>query len=326
MTKISVIMCTYNGERYLTEQLDSIAMQTRPPDELVIVDDHSSDNTPELLRDYARTSPLSIHIHENKTNLGYKANFLKALGLGTGDLLFLADQDDVWAPEKVAVFACVFAMNPKAAVVYSDSHLVDSGGRCLGSTLWQSLRFCTQEQARLQSASGFELCFRRGNLFCGCSMALTRRFRDIALPYPHTMQHDLWLGNLACTTEQLALLDTPLIAYRQHGAQTSGDKTPTIKNRIRGKLKATKTFSDTRYYDLWIDEHEALEQRLRDLGYSAKPALHYLEDKIAYLRCQRTIHGGGRLARLPRIAEQVTTGRHRRFGRGLKSLLVDLLM
>src|ERR671927_271278 len=99
--KFSVAMCTYNGARFVREQLASIAAQTRPPDELVVCDDCSTDATLECIREFARTAPFPVRVVENEKNAGSTKNFERAVELCEGDFIALADQDDVWLPEKL---------------------------------------------------------------------------------------------------------------------------------------------------------------------------------------------------------------------------------
>src|SRR5882724_11959920 len=94
--RISVAMCTYNGAGFLSEQLESIAAQTRLPDELVICDDRSTDESVEIVRNFARHTPFSVRLEMNEENLGSTKNFEKSIGLCQGEIIALADQDDVW--------------------------------------------------------------------------------------------------------------------------------------------------------------------------------------------------------------------------------------
>src|SRR3954470_17842517 len=94
----SVAMCTYNGARFLGEQLASVAAQTRPPDELVVCDDRSTDETASLVRDFAAAAPFRVRLHVNERNLGSTRNFERAVSLCEGDLIALSDQDDEWLP------------------------------------------------------------------------------------------------------------------------------------------------------------------------------------------------------------------------------------
>src|SRR5215208_90703 len=99
--KFYVAMCTYNGAQFVAEQLDSIAAQTRRPDELVVCDDGSDDATPEIIREFAHRASFPLRFYVNETNLGSTRNFERAISLCEGDFIALADQDDVWLPEKL---------------------------------------------------------------------------------------------------------------------------------------------------------------------------------------------------------------------------------
>src|SRR5947208_14214106 len=100
---ISVAMCTYNGERFLKEQLESLAAQTRQPDELVVCDDRSTDSTPHIVEAFARAAPFPVRLEVNDRCLGSTKNFEHAILRCTGALIALSDQDDVWHPEKLAL-------------------------------------------------------------------------------------------------------------------------------------------------------------------------------------------------------------------------------
>ena len=110
--KNSVIMATYNGEKYITEQLDSIRNQTLPPDEVIICDDCSSDNTRTIINEYISKYKLTgWQLYSNEKNIGFFDNFFKALRLSTGDVIYLSDQDDVWDKYKLRTFTIQFEKN-----------------------------------------------------------------------------------------------------------------------------------------------------------------------------------------------------------------------
>ena len=102
--KISIAMCTYNGAEFLSAQLQSILTQSRPPDEIIICDDRSTDDTQSLLRKFAAESAIPINVHINDQNLGSVKNFERAICLCTGDVIALSDQDDVWRNDKLQLF------------------------------------------------------------------------------------------------------------------------------------------------------------------------------------------------------------------------------
>src|SRR4029077_8380451 len=112
--RLSIAMCTYNGARFLPEQLESIAAQTRLPDELVVCDDGSADESAEIVRNFGKNAPFPVRLELNEKNLGATKNFEKAIGLCQGDLISLADQDDVWKPQKLSKLWLVFQENPGA--------------------------------------------------------------------------------------------------------------------------------------------------------------------------------------------------------------------
>ena len=114
---VSVAMGAYNGTAFLEPQLASLAAQTRLPVELVVCDDNSRDDTVAVLERFAAQAPFEVRIVRNETNLGFGANFMKASGLCRGDLIAWCDQDDVWAPEKLARCVAAFETDPEAVLV-----------------------------------------------------------------------------------------------------------------------------------------------------------------------------------------------------------------
>src|SRR6266851_3311364 len=133
---ISIAMCTYNGERFLQQQLDSIAQQTLLPAELVVCDDGSTDRTIEILEDFASSAPFAVRIHRNETNLGYRANFMKCAMFCSGDFIAFCDQDDVWRPDKLARQIDHFK-NPTVLLSGHRAALIDETGKQLPGTLSQ---------------------------------------------------------------------------------------------------------------------------------------------------------------------------------------------
>src|SRR5437879_6214343 len=123
--RLSIAMCTYNGARFLKEQLDSIASQTCSPDEVIVCDDHSSDGTVQVIERFASGAPFPVKLQVNETNLGSTKNFEKAIGLCQGEVIALADQDDVWSSIKLERLIAAFESDPNLGLVFSDAQLVD---------------------------------------------------------------------------------------------------------------------------------------------------------------------------------------------------------
>src|SRR5947209_10455427 len=128
---ISVALCTYNGEKFLPEQLDSITAQTVFPNELVVSDDGSSDRTLSILHDFASSAPFAVRILQTQSNLGSTKNFEYAIAHCTGAIVALSDQDDVWQPEKLEKLHEALTANSDAGFVVSDSELIDQDGKFL---------------------------------------------------------------------------------------------------------------------------------------------------------------------------------------------------
>ena len=124
-TTVSIAMCTYNGAGFLQQQLDSLARQTRKPDEIIICDDVSSDNSVAIAQAFADQSGLKVRVHQNTQNLGYVKNFEKAISLCTQDIIFLCDQDDLWQPNKIEQMVGVFDAEPSVGLVLHDFCWID---------------------------------------------------------------------------------------------------------------------------------------------------------------------------------------------------------
>jgi len=220
VTTVSVAMATYNGERYLLEQLESIAHQTRVPDEVVISDDGSTDKTVEIARRWAQTAPMAVRWLINEARLGCCANFDRALAQTTGDIVCLSDQDDVWLPWKIARVLEEFKENPKVLLVLNNQRITTHELRDTGWTT-----------------------FRRHNAGHGCCVSARRQLLELALPIPcdcdrDWVNHDHWLIRLATVLNRKQLIEEPLQLYRRHrGAfgivrnQGCRDQDPTNKKR-----------------------------------------------------------------------------------------------
>jgi glycosyltransferase involved in cell wall biosynthesis len=139
--KLSVSMITFQGAAYLKAQMDSILGQSIPVHEIIVCDDGSTDGTREILATYAESHP-HIQLHFNEKNLGTVANMQQCLRKTTGDLIFLADQDDVWLPNKVEKTLAFFQKNPNADAVFSNADIIDEEGEIqFGMTLWDIIGF-----------------------------------------------------------------------------------------------------------------------------------------------------------------------------------------
>ncbi|GAC1528612.1 MAG: hypothetical protein NVS3B15_06480 [Sediminibacterium sp.] len=223
---VSVVMATYNGERYIGEQLDSILQQTYPNLEVVIVDDGSTDGSAALLQAYAQKYP-NIKLYVNETNLGYVRNFEKGLLLATGDFISPSDHDDIWDSNKTSILMEKMGDN---AIVFCDSELVDRDGHKMGRKLSDIKRFACFDDC---------LNFTIGNSAPGHAMIIRKETVLAAVPLPAMIPHDYWLSFVATFHSRLVYTDQVLVQYRQHGGNVFGAvkvKTESDEKRKRKKL------------------------------------------------------------------------------------------
>ena len=206
---VSVVLATYNGERFLQAQLDSILACLRAGDELILVDDCSTDRTHEII---AATRWPNLVVLRNSVNRGVRATFEIGLRRAGGEIIFLSDQDDVWIPGKRDAVVAEFEIDPRCTVVVSDATIIDAGDRVI-------------EPSFMRTRGGFRADvfgnFLR-NRFLGCAMALRREVVQVALPIPKLVpMHDMWLGFVASLIGSVRYLDRPYLKYRRHGGNVS---------------------------------------------------------------------------------------------------------
>ncbi len=202
---ISVALCTYNGAAHLSEQLESLRTQTWPHLEIVAVDDASSDATWDILRQAAKEDSR-LRIARNEENLGFAANFERAMSLCTGDYIAPCDQDDLWLAQKLE--RLMDAIGPHS-LAYSDSMLIDERGRPLGARV----------SSRIHMVQGCDpLAFAFWNCISGHAMLFRRELLASALPTRDVRFHDWWIAFVAASLGSIAYVDEPLVAYRQHAS------------------------------------------------------------------------------------------------------------
>jgi glycosyltransferase involved in cell wall biosynthesis len=212
--RISIAMATFNGGRFLGEQLRSFLDQTLLPDQLVIIDDNSQDDTVRIARDFSQNAPFPVIVEANPRQLGVSGNFNRALSLCDGDLVLLSDQDDVWFPEKIATMADMAARGTNTACWMVDALLADGDLVPTGTRKTQQIRAAgLPDQAMVM----------------GCCAAFNRELLELLLPIPESEPaHDTWLVQVADLLSLVERSDIPMQYYRRHGRNVS--QTPV--NRI----------------------------------------------------------------------------------------------
>jgi glycosyltransferase involved in cell wall biosynthesis len=219
---VSVAMATYNGERFIAEQLESIARQSRVPDELVLADDASSDQTVEIASRFARRAPFDVVILRNQERLGHAGNFFRAMAACTGEVIALCDQDDVWHPEKIARCERPLRLDSKVALVAHSARVVDEHFQFVMAN-WPRIRV-----RRLLPAGsvppfacnrypGFTLMFR--SVFLRATDLPNRQCGAEVSPAEGVpVGHDLWVTLVCGALGAVALLPDELVLYRRHAS------------------------------------------------------------------------------------------------------------
>ena len=214
---ISVCMATYNGERYLPEQVASILAQLEPTDELVVVDDASEDGTVAYLEGLGDPR---IRVHRNEANLGHVQSFSKVIGLARQPYILMADQDDVWIEGRAR--AMRDALTGGAALVSTNSEFIDSQGRPI-PPLHSSLTAADSQR----NAANILRIFAGQAFYDGCAMGLREELRDIVLPIPRYVEsHDLWIAMAANAAGSNLHLERLTLRRRLHGNNASVVRRP----------------------------------------------------------------------------------------------------
>jgi cellulose synthase/poly-beta-1,6-N-acetylglucosamine synthase-like glycosyltransferase len=315
-------MCTYNGERFLSAQLESIASQNRRPDELVICDDGSSDGCPEIARDFARRAGFPVRLVVNPENLGSTKNFEKATSLCQGAIVALADQDDIWYPNKLERIEKAFLLSSTIVAAFSDADLIDNDSRMLGLRLWKAFSFNTGEQRQFRKGRGLKVLVKHP-VVTGATMAFRRKLFDIVTPIPSNHIHDRWMSFLLAARGQFEVISDPLMQYRRHERQQAGlpPQTTTgliVQARTRG----------ANYHLEEIERFRELHDRLGTCGAHfpyAEYARKEIEGKVSHLT-NRAMLPPTRFARIPRVLKEAFNGGYWRYSAGWNSIVRDLMI
>lgn len=319
---VGVVLCTYDGERYLPQQLDSILAQTRRPDRLLVVDDDSTDGTRRLVETYRSrftSAGIELQAERNARNLGFARNFSSALARMQAGIVLLCDQDDVWAPEKVAVIESEFHSRPGLGLVHSDAWLVDANGVDLGQSLFQALGVTRAEVAAINQGRGFETLLRR-NLVTGATMAVRGNLLRDLLPVPAGWHHDEWLGFAASMHAPLRCLQRPLLAYRQHPSNQLGA-------RRRGLVERALCSTATRRAHLanLADRLDSLLAHASGRWPAAMAAYApAIAERARHARFRATLPRQS-VARMRLVLPEMTSGNYSRYSMGWRSMAADLL-
>lgn len=318
---VSVVMATRDGERFLAEQLESIARQSRPIGELVVYDDASRDGTVHLLRDFSASAAFPVRVIEGRESVGPVLAFSRAFAESAGNLVFWADQDDRWSEEKVARSVFAFSADPAVTLVCSASRLIDEEGKDLGETYWQRDRMRAAALRRARDGDAFRVVLGHPG-FPAHGMAFRCGAVPDLLPVPEEWPIDGWTAALAAARGRMALIDAPLTYHRVHARQAAG----IVRQPLTEKLRAAGP-GDVGTLERDLRRAQAVGARLHE-GSGHQPVasevetalaerLRLLEERIRMRRSTRA-HG------LRLLVREVLAGRYRSVGRGWLAVARDL--
>ena len=333
---VTVALCTYEGEAWLPALFGSLERQTLPPTEVVVCDDASTDGTVAVLRELAARAPWPVRVTVNPVRLGFSPNFEQAVRLAAGEVIALADQDDVWAPAKLE--RLVAALRPpvpptggagQPGLVFSDADLVDEDLRPLGRRAWEALGITDRELAGIRSGSAFRVLLRRqraaGGTVPGATMAFAGQFREVVLPFPDGLAvsgkgfaHDAWITLVVAAMAPVVALAEPLVAYRSHPGQQIGlaDRPAPGRPGV-GALAASRPDVPA-----WAS---TLRERLQDQQrrFPCPASLELLAAMVGHLEGRAALPAR-RWRRVVPVARELVTGRYGEWSSGVSSALADL--
>lgn len=324
--RVSIAMCTYNGADYVQEQLESIGAQHRKPDELVVVDDGSVDGTPDIVRAFAKSAPFPVRLSVNDVTLGSTKNFERAIQRCEGNIIALADQDDVWKPHKLSAIENAFVRDDAVGMVFSNAEVVDQQLEPVGYGLWRTVKFGDEAQKRFTNNQALAVLLKR-NVVTGATMAFRARFKAAIFPFPDTSPqlwvHDSWISLVIACLAPVGFISAPLIYYRQHANNQIGARQVGV---WRDLLESRKR--DASYRQQLLRQHRIILEHMNGLNSQgdqvASRALRMLKDKERHLEARATMADKMR-PKLEVIFKETTNRRYFRYSGGHKSILKDLL-
>ncbi len=228
--RISIALCTYNGEKYLREQLESFVQQSLTPYELVVWDDASTDSTIGILEEFIREAPFHVRLLRNKDNLGVVRSFSQAIKLCRGEYVALSDQDDIWLPDKLEASYQRIQQAERdfgadiPLLIHTDLRLIDAEGSEIAPSFmkFQRLRHVDVDTLKTILARNF---------VTGCTCLCNRVLINQSLPIPENIfMHDWWIALIAACRGHILFIPEAKVLYRQHTSNVLGAKNPYYHN------------------------------------------------------------------------------------------------
>ncbi len=308
---ISVALCTYNGEKYLPEQLESIVGQSVSVHELVVCDDGSSDTTLEILQQFSADSPFPVRIFQNTTNLGSTKNFEKCLSLCQGEVILLCDQDDRWRSDRVEKQVGYLRRHPDVDAVFCNAQIIDGSSQPTSSTIWQEVEFNESSQRRWIAGKAHEILFG-GFVVTGATLALRRSSLERLMPFPvhiPKLIHDAWIALALSLEGKIHFIDEPLVFYRMHADQQVGFGSQMEPVRLKDRLSRDRAEKLAPIREKADNAHR-IYLLLRELPYIPREKLVKLYLRHKHFERRATLPPN-RFQRVIPVVKEAVSGRYR---------------
>ncbi|MBK1894418.1 glycosyltransferase [Chryseobacterium paridis] len=297
--KVSVALCTYNGEKYLSKQLDTILDQTLLPDEIIICDDRSSDQTMEILNEYQKNHPQIFKIFSNENNLGFIKNFEKAIYLCSNEIIIISDQDDIWDKNKIKETIDFFNNNPQFDGVFHDLKLMDNE---IVQPSYLNWKYISHDSVikDIHENNLFVSLVNKGSFILGCALAIRKNALEKYSIKNFPIAHDYFIVQKLSIKNTLGFIPKALSTYRLHPGQVYGLRYKSEENQNKENisksqqyfkeyvwpyLKATERFQEINpTEDLYKTELYSLFIKNRN---SYLKTMNFFDKKIYMAKCIR---------------------------------------
>lgn len=306
VSSVSVALCTFNGERFIEEQLRSILAQDLPAMEVVVCDDGSTDATVSIIQAVAAANPTATPIrlvHTDRVG-GVTRNFDRAIAACRGDIIALSDQDDRWDPLRLQTMVPLLVGHAGPSLVFADAALIDARGETLNGTLQAGLLLSRWECARIDGGRPFDALIRR-NVVTGAACAFTRDLYEFATPFPDSWVHDEWLAILAAASGRVVRSSEVLGAYRLHESNQIGLPGTSVRARLTRMLAPRG--------DRYVQIHDRTVTLVAKLsGEGASERVLALARRKEAFESARASYPAGRLGRVLPVLARWVRGDYRR--------------
>lgn len=322
MTRVSIALCVCNGARFLGEQLSSLRAQSRLPDEVIVGDDASEDESVAIIERFSAEAPFPVRLIRNSTRLGVRGNFEMAISRCADDLIALCDQDDVWLPEKLAVLAARLEDDESVVAAFSDASVVDETLEPLGYTMWEHVGFSAKRRKQMTQDAPWRPLFK-DPVVTGATLMFRRRLVDACLPIPDSWVHDAWIAQIAAAHGKILPVEERLMLYRQHSSNVIGGK----RLSLRAQLRRADVVGRLGLVERELSRYRQLLERLSDLDATQRQTAmrRSASAKVQHLQRRQSLPAN-RGRRVPTIVSECLNGNYSRFSKDWRNIAGDLLM